>query len=178
MVSNNAIEDAIKQTCKKLIERRIHVRTAESCTGGGIVNAITNVDGASKIIDYCMTAYSPEIKQSVLNIEPNLTKEENIVSKSVSKGMAKGLRDLCNKRLSIPEKHGELYVYVGITGWIGWAPPKSNLENTAYYSIIFKSRIKTYCLKTDLSVKDKSINKRVMILNILQTIYKTVMEES
>ena len=38
------------------------IATMESCTGGGVVNAITNCEGASEVLKYSAVTYSNEYK--------------------------------------------------------------------------------------------------------------------
>lgn len=117
-------KDRISLIVKELIEKGITIRTAESCTGGGIRNAITDIDGSSRIIDFCMTAYSPEVKQKFLEVVPSLTTDDMIVSMQTSRAMNWGLHKLCR---GLDRK---CEVYVSITGWIG-----SNPVETGYHAI-------------------------------------------
>lgn len=52
----------MEETVKLLIARNETIATMESCTGGGICNAITNVPGASSIIKFSAVTYSNEYK--------------------------------------------------------------------------------------------------------------------
>ena len=38
------------------------ISTMESCTGGGVANAITNIEGASEVLKYSAVTYSNEFK--------------------------------------------------------------------------------------------------------------------
>lgn len=147
---------------KELISRGITIRTAESCTGGGIVNEITNIDGSSGIIDYSIVAYSPEVKQKVLGVHPNLTTDEMIVSMQTSRAMNWGLQKFC-KTIGLERK---CEVYVSITGWIG-----SNPVETGYHAIFTlcnhdQTLMSTFNVKVDLG-SDKEAKKRCLIKRIL-----------
>ena len=51
-----------KEIIHILQERRETIATMESCTGGGVANAITNCEGASEILKFSAVTYSNEYK--------------------------------------------------------------------------------------------------------------------
>ena len=51
-----------KRVVEKLIEDKKTISTMESCTGGGVANAITNIEGASSILKFSAVTYSNEFK--------------------------------------------------------------------------------------------------------------------
>jgi PncC family amidohydrolase len=123
-------ELSIENMIEDFIKKGVKIRTAESCTGGGIVNAITNIDGSSKIIDFSMVAYSPEVKEKILDVSPKWTTDENIVSQEVAEAMNKGLQSFCKEnRLG----DSPYMFYITITGWIGTSPVKDS--NVAFFTI-------------------------------------------
>ena len=52
----------MEEVVKKLIEEKKTISTMESCTGGGLANAITNIPGASKAFMFGAVTYSNEYK--------------------------------------------------------------------------------------------------------------------
>ena len=52
----------IEKTIKKLIELKKTISTMESCSGGALANAITNIPDASKIFSFGAVTYSNEYK--------------------------------------------------------------------------------------------------------------------
>ena len=42
--------EILKEIVNKLIEKHMTISTMESCTGGFVVNAITNIEGASEVL--------------------------------------------------------------------------------------------------------------------------------
>lgn len=52
----------MKEIIEKLKELNKTISTMESCTGGYIVNAITNIPGASYVLEYSAVTYSNEFK--------------------------------------------------------------------------------------------------------------------
>jgi len=161
--------DRIADMVKKLIDQGITIRTAESCTGGGISNAITDTDGSSGIIDFCITAYSPEVKQKFLGIEPELTTDEKIVSMETSTAMNWGLQDICNAL----ELERKCKVYISITGWIG-----SNPMETGYHAIFTlcnheNTLMSTFNVITNIG-SSKRVKKELLIKRILLEVFDFV----
>lgn len=76
----------------KLIEKNITVATAESCTGGMISAAITDVPGASAIFGYGMVTYSNEAKTAILGVKEETLAKFGAVSGETAFEMAKGLK--------------------------------------------------------------------------------------
>ena len=66
------------------------IGTAESCTGGKISEAIIGVPGASTYFKGGIVAYTEEIKESLLFVDPKLIEEKNVVSEEVAVEMVKG----------------------------------------------------------------------------------------
>lgn len=52
----------MNEIVRSLKEKHKTISTMESCTGGGIANAITNIEGASEILKFSAVTYSNEFK--------------------------------------------------------------------------------------------------------------------
>lgn len=83
-----------KEIIEKLIEKGITVATAESCTGGMIAAAVTDVPGASAIFGYGMVTYSNEAKQKILGVKEATLASYGAVSEETAYEMAKGLKEV------------------------------------------------------------------------------------
>ncbi|TET78565.1 nicotinamide-nucleotide amidohydrolase family protein, partial [candidate division TA06 bacterium] len=68
------------------------ISLAESCTGGLIMDMITNVPGSSSYFIGGVVAYSNEIKTGKLKVPKSFLKESGAVSKEVALAMAEGVR--------------------------------------------------------------------------------------
>lgn len=66
------------------------VATAESCTGGLIAGAITDVAGSSAVLDRGFVTYSNEAKAQMLGVPPALIETHGAVSAPVAAAMAAG----------------------------------------------------------------------------------------
>jgi nicotinamide-nucleotide amidase len=64
--------------------------TAESCTGGLIAGALTDIAGSSAVLERGFVSYSNDAKVEVLGVLPELLKEHGAVSAEVAAAMAVG----------------------------------------------------------------------------------------
>ena len=64
--------------------------TAESCTGGLIAAALTEVSGSSAVVDRGFVTYSNEAKTGMLGVAPELIGSVGAVSREVAIAMAEG----------------------------------------------------------------------------------------
>ena len=58
----------MKSLLKKLIEKKISISVAESCTGGLLSSKITSISGASAIFNMGLITYSNNAKIKILKI--------------------------------------------------------------------------------------------------------------
>jgi len=75
-----------------LLEARLTVSVAESCTGGLLASLITDQPGSSAYFVGGVIAYSDEIKRDQLGVPAALLKRYGAVSKEVAQAMAEGVR--------------------------------------------------------------------------------------
>lgn len=74
---------------------------AESCTGGYISHLITSVPGSSEFFSGSVTAYSNQIKETVLGVHKKAITEFGAVSEEVAKQMALGAKRILNSDYAI-----------------------------------------------------------------------------
>ena len=77
---------------RELAARSLTVATAESCTGGGLGAAITEVPGSSEWYPGGFVTYANERKVADLGVPPELLASEGAVSASVVEAMVAGVR--------------------------------------------------------------------------------------
>ena len=68
----------------------ISLSTAESCTGGGIATAITEIPGCSRVFKGGIIAYADFVKTSQLHVPADLIEKHGAVSEPVALAMAEG----------------------------------------------------------------------------------------
>ncbi len=84
-----------------LKSKRLHISTAESCTGGKIASAIVDMSGASSVFDRGYITYANEAKEDILNVQHKTLEEFGAVSKETAIEMAKGCALVSNADISI-----------------------------------------------------------------------------
>ena len=101
---------------RALEARNLRVATAESCTGGWIAKALTDIPGSSRWVEGGVVAYSNSAKSSLLGVAAGTVAAHGAVSEPVVRAMAEGVR----ARFGVP-----LTVAVsGVAGPDGGTPDK------------------------------------------------------
>ena len=75
-----------------LREKGLTVTFAESCTGGLVSGALTEVPGASDIFPGAFVTYAAEVKQRFVGVAAETVRDEGVVSYRCAAEMAKGAR--------------------------------------------------------------------------------------
>ena len=78
---------------RALFDRRLRLACAESCTGGKVASAITDIPGSSAVLWGGVVAYSNECKSRLLGVPQELIAERGAVSREVARAMASGVLD-------------------------------------------------------------------------------------
>ncbi len=73
-----------------LIARRQMIVTAESCTGGLIAGALTDVPGSSEAVFGGYVTYANEAKAGMIGVDRELIRQYGAVSEQVARAMAEG----------------------------------------------------------------------------------------
>ncbi|MGQ8364646.1 CinA family protein [Glaciecola sp. 1036] len=90
---NNQLEKKLQLSedlGRRLIEKNAFVTTIESCTGGGLAYAITEVPGSSAYIKQSWVTYSNEAKMSLVGVKAKTLDRYGAVSKDTVVEMANG----------------------------------------------------------------------------------------
>ena len=120
------IEIWARKLGEKLQAHDIVVATAESCTGGGVAYAITEISGSSAWFDRGFVTYTNQAKQQMLGVPSELILNHGAVSGEVVAAMAAGALAYSSAQLSVAISGiagplgGTAEKPVG-TVWMGWA---------------------------------------------------------
>ena len=90
MSKRNSIEELSASVIEKAIDHNVMIATAESCTGGLIAGALTEIAGSSAVLDRGFVTYSNEAKNEMLGVPLALIKEHGAVSEEVARAMVEG----------------------------------------------------------------------------------------
>jgi len=99
------IEERLKEV---LVQRRLTIAVAESCTGGLLASRITDVPGSSEYFRGGIVAYQNDIKERLLRVPARVLETVGAVSAETARAMAHGARKLLSSDIG-----------VGITGIAG-----------------------------------------------------------
>lgn len=101
MAEAKSIRKLAKKLVTELVGQGLTVATAESCTGGWIAKAITDIAGSSAVFGYGIVSYSNDAKQSLLAVTPESLQAFGAVSAEVVSEMAQGAIELSGADLSV-----------------------------------------------------------------------------
>ncbi|MFD0908825.1 CinA family protein [Ruegeria arenilitoris] len=99
-------------TVAELLDRakalNVMIATAESCTGGMVAAALTDIPGSSAVVDRGFVTYSNAAKQDMLGVRADTLAAHGAVSEEVAREMAEGAL-----------AHSQAQLAVSITGIAG-----------------------------------------------------------
>jgi nicotinamide-nucleotide amidase len=78
---------AVLEACRS---RGLKVATAESCTGGLVAGALTEIAGSSDVFDRGFVTYSNAAKQQMLGVPADILRDHGAVSAETAQAMARG----------------------------------------------------------------------------------------
>ena len=112
----NEITQLAADLGRRLQVLNAHVSTAESCTGGGIAEAITRIAGSSAWFEAGYVTYSNRQKTQQLNVPAELFTQVGAVSREVVEAMVQGAQRHSHARFAVAVS--------GIAGPDGGSPSK------------------------------------------------------
>ncbi len=105
------------------------VATAESCTGGLIAAALTDVAGASRVFGTGVVSYANDCKEKLLSVSPDTLSNHGAVSAAVAGQMARGVR-----------RSADAAIGVSVTGEAGPIPSEDHPVGTVFVALADKKR--------------------------------------
>ena len=101
MADHAAIRKLAETLVGELTASNKMVSTAESCTGGWIAKAITDIPGSSEVIGYGVVSYSNGAKESLLGVSSATLDGNGAVSETVVEQMATGALQLSGADIAV-----------------------------------------------------------------------------
>jgi PncC family amidohydrolase len=99
-----------------LLERRLTVSMAESCTGGLVGHRLTNIAGSSRYVERGVVVYSNQAKEQLLGVPEEMLRAHGAVSAPVAEAMVAGICRISGSACGI--------AVTGIAGPDGGTPAK------------------------------------------------------
>ena len=158
------MEEKLKELVKILTKNKKTISTMESCTGGGFVNAITNVEGASLVLKFSAVTYSNEYKIK-MGVDKDIIDTYSVYSMETAIDMSKKIVDFTNSNYG-----------VGITGKLNRADQNNFYgdDNTVFVSIYDKDNAIIYKLVVKATKKTRKENKDLVVENIIDELLKII----
>lgn len=147
----------MKEFVLKLIELKKTIATMESCTGGGVSNSITNIEGASEILKYSAVTYSNEYKIK-MGVDSKVIDKYSVYSMQTADEMSKNISLFANSDYG-----------VGITGKLNRVDVNNPYgeDNVVFISIYDRNNDKFYQAKVEATLGSRKENKELVIEKIV-----------
>lgn len=145
-----------KKIVLELIKRGETIATMESCTGGGVADAITCIEGASEVLKFSAVTYSNQYKIK-MGVSADVINEYSVYSMETAHEMALNISKFANSDFG-----------VGITGKLNRADVNNNYskDNQVFVSIYYKDEY--YDMVINVDKKTRRQNKTVVIDLIIE----------
>lgn len=154
----------IKNLIEKLKENNKTISTMESCTGGGIANAITNIEGASDVIRYSAVTYSNEFKIK-MGVDKEVIDKYSVYSGEVADEMSFNISKFTDSNYG-----------VGITGKLNRVDKNNPFgeDNVVFISVYDKDNNKYYKEKIEAVNASRSENKELVINRVIEMMLEII----
>ena len=140
------------------------VATAESLTGGLLCATLVSVPGASTVVRGGVVAYAPDLKSTLLGVDPALIAERGTVDADVAAAMARGARD----------RLGATYG-LSTTGVAGPDPSEGKPAGTVHVAVAGPSGVRTQLLALS---GDRDAIRQGTVAALLSMLVATLGEET
>ena len=158
----------MNENFKKIIEiltkKNKTISTMESCTGGCLVNSITNIEGSSEVLKFSAVTYSNEYKIK-MGVNKEIIDKYTVYSIETAKEMSKNISMYTNSNYGI-----------GITGKLNRVD-KNNLygeNNIVYASIYNKDNDKYYNITIEVDKDTREENKYLVVSKVADILLEII----
>lgn len=151
----------MKELIELLTISKKTISTMESCTGGGVVNSITNIEGASEVLKFSAVTYSNEYKIK-MGVDKNIIDTYSVYSMQTANEMSKKISMFTSSDFG-----------VGITGKLNKKDP-NNLygdDNKVYISVYDRKNDTFYNKEVTVNSFDRKENKDYVLNEVFSLIY-------
>ncbi|WP_440910515.1 CinA family protein [Candidatus Pelagibacter sp.] len=92
---------SLKKLHKKLIDKKLTISVAESCTGGLLASNLTKLANSSRYFNMGLITYSNDAKIKILKVDRNIIKKYGAVSKECCEAMVKNLSKISKSKINV-----------------------------------------------------------------------------
>jgi nicotinamide-nucleotide amidase len=95
-------DESLEEVVGRLLkERELRISVAESCTGGGLADRITNINRSSNYFERGVVTYSNASKVELLKVDEDVMLEKGAVSAEVAMQMAEGIKSISGTDIGV-----------------------------------------------------------------------------
>jgi len=131
-----------------LLNKKMTMATAESCTGGNIAHLITSVSGSSEYYKGSVVAYANEIKHNILGVSKSDLNVYGAVSQQVVEQMARGVQSRFNTDVAVATS--------GVAGPTGGTPEKP--VGMVWIAVAVRDKVVSECFQFG-KLRDRNITR-------------------
>lgn len=154
----------MKEIIDRLISNNKKISTMESCTGGGLANVITNIEGASEVFNFSAVTYSNEFKIK-MGVSKEIIDKYTVYSMETASEMSRCISIFTNSNYGI-----------GITGKLNRID-NNNIygeDNMVYISIYSKDSNEFYNKVIKVNDSNRIKNKDLVINEVIDMLNKII----
>jgi nicotinamide-nucleotide amidase len=156
-----SLVNTVEQLAALLLERQWMLAAAESCTGGLIAAACTDLSGSSEWFERGFVTYSNEAKTELLGVDAALIEAHGAVSEVVARAMAFG---------AVRHSYAQAAVAVtGIAGPTGGSPAKP--VGTVWFAFMIDGQLSSETRRFD---GDRAAVRRQTVEHALQRLVEKI----
>ncbi len=157
----------MKEIIELLTKRKETISTMESCLGGGLANAITNIEGASEVFKYSAVTYANEFKIK-MGVSKETIDKYTVYSLEVANEMSKQI-----------SKYTASDYGIGITGKLNRIDRFNpyGKDNIVYISIYSKKDDKYHNATVECTESSRKDNKELIINTIIYLLKNVIKEQ-
>lgn len=153
-----------KEIIDLLKKNNLTISTMESCTGGGVSNYITNIEGASDVFKFGAVTYSNEYKIK-MGVSSKVIDKYSVYSVEVAKEMSRAIANFTNSSYGI-----------GITGKLNRFD-KNNLygnDNVVFISVYDKLNNSYNTASIEVNKETRAENKEQILRKIKEMLLEVL----
>ena len=156
----------MKRIVELLTKQKKTISTMESCTGGYIVNEITNIEGASEVLRFSAVTYSNEFKIK-MGVDPKILETYTVYSMETAEAMSEVITKYTNSDYGI-----------GITGKLNRVDKENPFgkDNVVFISIYEKEKKKHTNIQVEANKSSRRENKEKVKQAIVTELLKILGE--
>lgn len=149
---------------RKLKELGYTISTMESCTGGGVADAITDIEGASSVIKFSAVTYCNEYKIK-MGVDKKVIDKYSVYSMETAHEMSRNISIFADSDLG-----------VGITGKLNRVDKKNpyGADNEVFISVYDRNNDKYYDKKIVAIESTRRKNKKLIIETVKELILEVI----